>query len=86
MKVHAIICINTPIQIPYQYVHTKAIELSLKGTINVNSDQWLIHVEGKRTAINEFVNIMLHSVEFSEIKIGINQTLHHFKTLTINIV
>ncbi|ATP40223.1 hypothetical protein CSE16_09310 [Solibacillus sp. R5-41] len=86
MKVHAIICIYTPIQVPYHYVHTKALELSLKGTINVNSEQWLIQVEGKRAAINEFVKIMLDSAEFSEIKIAVNQTLKHFKSLTINIV
>ena len=86
MKAHALICINTPITVPSHYVHTKALELSLKGTIDIHNEQWLIQVEGKRTAIDEFAKMMLHIAEFSEIKISIDQTLQHFNALTINII
>ncbi|MEG0472137.1 MAG: hypothetical protein RR588_07355 [Solibacillus sp.] len=86
MKVHASICIKTPIQVPFHYVHTKALELSLKGIINIRDNQWLIQLEGKTTAVNEFVQMMGHIAEFSEIEMEINQTLHHFETLTINVV
>ncbi|MEG0383672.1 MAG: hypothetical protein RR587_11610 [Solibacillus sp.] len=86
MKAHATICIHTPVQVPSHYVHTMALELSLKGTIDIHEQQWLIRVEGRRTAINEFVRLMLHIAEFSEINMAINQTLQHFDTLTINIM
>lgn len=86
MKAHATICIHTPIQVPSHYVHTKALELSLKGTIDIHNELWLIQVEGRRTAINEFAKLMLHIAEFSEIKLTINQTLQHFNAFTVNIV
>lgn len=86
MKAHAVIYIETPIEVPFHYVQTKALELSLKGTIDIHNEQWLIQVEGKRAAINEFIKLTLHIAEFSEIKVTINQTLQHFDTLTINIM
>lgn len=86
MNNYLAVSIKNPSPVPAHYFEQKALELSLKGTLEQTADLWEFHLEGSKSAIDEFVKILLNIHSYEELSVTIQKKKQQFNTLSTTIV
>ena len=83
---HLLMDVSCNESIPFHYYYQKALELGLKGELELKGQHIHVDVHGVENAIHEMVKLLLTLPSYEIVTMTIDTTYQQLDTLTSNLI